>query len=82
MQFLGVALDNPRNIKRFIAEHAMNYPTLQQDAVELAKVYGNKLESLPYTVITGRDGVVLQAHPGALDRDQAILLIQKALPDN
>jgi peroxiredoxin len=80
IQFLGIALDKPREVKRFIAEHGMNYPSLHrgQEAVDLLKLYRNKYGGLPYTVVMGRDGVVLHTHPGVLQREQAEALIRGA----
>jgi peroxiredoxin len=81
VQFLGVALDNARDINRFIARHGMRYPSLHgaQDAIDLSKLYGNKHGSLPYTVVIGRDGVVLHTHAGVLERAQVLAMIRNAL---
>ncbi len=81
VQFLGVALDNVHDVKRFIAKHGMRYPTLHgsQDAIHLSKIYGNPHGSLPFTVVIGRDGRVLHTHAGVLQRAQAQALILKAL---
>ncbi len=81
VQFLGIAVDNPRNINRFIKENGMSYPTLygQQNATILAKIYGNKHGGLPYTVIIGRDGIILATHSGELQRDQLQALLKPAL---
>ncbi len=81
VQFLGVAVDNPRDINRFIKENGMSYPTLygNQDATILAKIYGNKHGGLPYTVIIGRDGKIVATHSGELKRDQLEALLKPAL---
>jgi len=78
LQFLGVALDNPRDVRRFIKASGMSYPTLygDKDAALLSKIYGNKHGGLPYTVIIDRDGAVLSTHLGELQRDQLLTLIQ------
>ncbi len=80
VQFLGVALDHPQDVKRFIKEYGMQYPTLygEKDALDLSKIYGNKYGGLPYTVVIGRDGVVLHTHSGVLNRELAEQLIRNA----
>jgi len=81
VQFLGVAVDNPRNINRFIKENGMSYPTLygNQNATILAKIYGNKYGGLPYTVIIGREGNILATHSGELIRNQLEALLKPIL---
>ena len=78
VQFLGVALDNEENVRRFVIEHGVNYPSLhgQRDAIELSKRYGNSVGALPYTVAVSRRGAVLATHHGVLDESAAKALIE------
>ena len=77
VQFLGVALDSAENVRRFITENAVNYPSLhgQRDAIELGKRYGNSVGALPYTVVVSRDGSVLASHHGLFDESALRQLI-------
>jgi len=79
VQFLGVALDSVENVRRFLDEHGVNYPSVhgEQDAIELSKRYGNRIGALPYTVVVGRDGRVLATHHGILDEAEARRLIEQ-----
>ena len=81
VQFVGVALDPQHAVQRFIKNHGLQYPSLygQQAGTELAKIYGNKYGGLPYTVVIGRDGLVLQTHAGSLNHSQTEQLILDAL---
>ena len=60
LQFIGVAIDDKSAIKDFISELGMpiNYPTLigNEDAIAIAKQFGNEFGVLPYTVIVDRSG--------------------------
>ena len=78
VQFLGVALDDEENVRRFVTEHGMNYPSLhgRRDAIELSKRYGNSVGALPYTVAVSRSGTVLATHHGIFDESAAKALIE------
>src|SRR3989344_2014659 len=67
LQFLGVAIDRPEDVVSYVAEIGMNYPTLVADdnAMELMRSYGNRMGSLPYSVIIDRDGQVVARKLGA-----------------
>lgn len=79
VQFLGVALDDEQNVRRFMAEQRMNYPSLhgERDAIALGKRYGNRVGALPYTVLVAPDGTVLLMHHGILHEDDARRLIER-----
>ena len=73
LQFLGVALEQPEPVRRFVAEYQMNYPVLvgEMDVIRVAEAYGNQVGALPYTVIVGRDGRVAFVQAGPLSTEQA-----------
>jgi peroxiredoxin len=79
VQFLGIALDSQDNVRNFLREHSVNYPSLhgQSDAIELGKRYGNTIGALPYTVAISREGKILVTHHGVLDESTARALIEK-----
>ncbi len=81
LQFLGVALDSPQNVREFMDTHQMNYPSLhgERDAIVASKLMGNRIGALPYTVAIGRDGRVLLMHQGILEQEQAARFIERNL---
>lgn len=70
VQFLGVAIDEPAEVRAFVREHGVNYPTLvgAEDAMAVSQRFGNDLGALPYTVIVDRTGRVAFTHRGALPK--------------
>ena len=57
VQFLGIALDDADNVRRFIAELGLNYPSVygQGDAMQVASAYGNRIGALPLMALNGGD---------------------------
>jgi len=84
LQFIGVALDNAENVRKFADEHKMNYPSLQgqAEAIEIGKTYGNRYGALPFTVIISPQSKVLKTHAGILEFDEAKELIEKFLANS
>ncbi len=70
---IGIALDAADDVEQFIDPMGIDYPVLvaEEEGLELARAYGNRLGVLPYTVVVGRDGRIRAVHPGEIDREQA-----------
>ncbi len=66
LQFVGIAVDQPDKVDRFAKELDLNYPALIGGywAVELSKTLGNHLSALPFTIVIGRDGGVVDTQLG------------------
>jgi len=81
LQFLGIALDDVENVRRFADEQKMNYPSLQgqAEAIEIGKAYGNRYGALPFTVFISPQSKVLKTHAVVLEFDDAKELIEKFL---
>ena len=81
VQFLGVAMDEVDNVRRYIAEMGLTYPTVhgQAEAMTIARAYGNEVGALPYTAVVARDGSITDVHMGELDESSAAALIEAAL---
>jgi peroxiredoxin len=81
VQFLGIAVDDLENVRQFVAEHGLAYPTLhgQLDAIEIGRLYGNSIGALPYTALVDRAGTIANTHAGPLDREKAEALIEALL---
>jgi len=81
LQFLGIAIDDLSNVKDFVDTYAVNYPMLigNEDAIQLAKKYGNRFGALPYTVIINREGTIVHAQAGEMLREKTEKILLKLL---
>ncbi|MGH8581083.1 MAG: TlpA family protein disulfide reductase [Gammaproteobacteria bacterium] len=72
LQFLGIAIDDPRTVREFVPSLRFNYPILvgEQDAIDVAKAYGNLIGALPYTVVVDRKGAIVLTHQGEVSGHQ------------
>jgi peroxiredoxin len=68
LQFVGIALQTPEDVRPFMEEHGVNYPMLagELDVVRVAKAYGNNVGALPYTAVVDRTGRVAFVKAGPL----------------
>ncbi len=81
LQFIGIALQEAEEIRDFIIEFDVNYPSLvgTDDVIKLANKLGNNIGALPYTVIINRDGVISFTRRGPLSKSEAELAIKPLL---
>ena len=81
MQFIGIALQRPDEVREFVSEHKVNYPILagELEVIKLAEAYGNHIGALPYTVIIDRNGQVVHVKPGVLPTEEAETIINRLL---
>ena len=77
LQFVGIALDNPRQVADFVQEFAINYPVLIGgiNESETLRNLGNPGGGLPYTLIYDRDGRLQEKIIGGLDQARLERLI-------
>lgn len=70
VEFVGIAIDNPANVTRFLRQQPVNYPILigEGAAHSLARQLGNPSGALPYTIVLDRDGSIALSHLGRLPR--------------
>ncbi len=66
LQFVGIALDDPKAAAKFATERAINYPILvgDDDVARLMESLGNTIGALPYTVVFDRQGQIVHTHQG------------------
>ena len=85
VQVVGVAVDKPEDVRRFLTEHPLNFPLLiaTPEAIALSKRLGNRLEGLPYTVIFDQQGRRIFGKLGSVSEDElrTRLATLVALPD-
>ncbi len=84
LQFLGVAIDRQEDVARYYVQIGMNYPTLigNDDAIEIMRDYGNRMGSLPYSVIIDRDGQLKARKLGAFRGQELESLLTPILFSN
>lgn len=65
---VGIGMDDPVHVRRFLAAHPVNYPILLGKLAPPSSslLLGNDAEVLPYSVLVGADGRILATHAGAL----------------
>jgi peroxiredoxin len=81
LQFVGIAIDTPDKVRDFMDTYGVNYPMLvgEDDAIEIAKDYGNRFGALPYTVVVDRDSKIRFVQRGELTREAAEQAIARLL---
>lgn len=71
VQFIGIAIDDADKVRAFARRQPLNYPILlgdmQGDA--LSRQLGNRIGSLPYTVVVDAKGEVRDKRFGEYERD-------------
>ena len=68
VRVVGIAVDRPEAVRAFATELGIGYPILLDDLQgSTMRRYGNRIGALPFTVITGRDGIVAYVRLGELE---------------
>jgi thiol-disulfide isomerase/thioredoxin len=70
VEFVGIAVDTPPNVARFLAQVPVAYPILigEGAASNLARQLGDPSGALPYTIVLDRAGNIVLSHLGRLPR--------------
>ncbi len=73
IQFVGIAVDLPDNVRSFMEEIPLNFPNLisETEAMKIAGLYGNSRGALPYTVFINKSGKISYTHTGELEKAEA-----------
>lgn len=81
LQFIGIALQQAEEVRGFIDEFNVNYPSLVggDDVIQVAKRLGNGIGALPYTVIIDRSGMIAFTRRGPLSKSEAESVIKTLL---
>jgi thiol-disulfide isomerase/thioredoxin len=79
LQFVGIAVDDAAKVRQFADEIDLNYPALVggYGAMELSRTLGNQYMALPFTIVVGRDGLIVHTQLGPLNEDKLRQLIGK-----
>ena len=74
VQFIGIAVDDRAAVETFLERTGIkiNYPVLigNDDAIPVAKDYGNETGILPYTAFIDSDGTLRFTHFGSITREE------------
>lgn len=81
LQFIGIALQQAKEVRDFIEEFNVNYPSLvgEDGVIKAAKKLGNDIGALPYTVIIDSNGVISFTRRGPLSKSEAESVIKTLL---
>lgn len=81
LQFIGIALDDPEPVKEFITSHKINYPILmgEDQGTKLAHDLGNIVNTVPFTVIVNKQGLVIKNHMGELTGEELLKIVTPLL---
>ncbi len=74
LQVIGIALDRPEPVLRFVGETGISYPVLlgEEAATRAAEQFGEAFVGLPFSVLAAADGTILAIHTGQVSaRDLA-----------
>jgi hypothetical protein len=68
-QVLGLAIDSPTPVRDFLAKRPVSFPVVLGGlgGTDLARTLGNLNGSLPFTVVVGRDGQIVERKLGILE---------------
>ncbi|MDI9331664.1 MAG: TlpA disulfide reductase family protein [Alphaproteobacteria bacterium] len=71
-QMIGIAIDQPSQIKRFLSQRPVTYPIALggMNGMQLGETLGNPSGSLPYTVVLAADGRLLMSKLGKLSANE------------
>ena len=72
VRIVGIAMDDPAHVRRFLAAHPLDYPILigRLDTPSTSLRLGDTAQVLPYSVLLDADGRVLATHRGPLPQTQ------------
>ncbi|MCW8828551.1 MAG: TlpA family protein disulfide reductase [Gammaproteobacteria bacterium] len=78
---VGITVDTHENAQTFADTMGINYPVLiaEEEGIEIAKRYGNRVGALPYTALLDRRGNIVFTHRSELSLEQAEEALKAAL---
>ena len=81
LQFVGIALQQAEEVRDFIEEYNVNYPSLigGDEVIKIASQLGNNIGAIPYTVMINTEGKIAFTHRGPLTKDEAEAVIKNFL---
>lgn len=79
VQFVGLAIDTQRNVKKFLEKILVSYDLYVPGhaGVNDMRALGNHKAGLPFTLIIGADGDIQHRLLGQIDKQQVASILQK-----
>jgi thiol-disulfide isomerase/thioredoxin len=83
VEVLGIALDEPEAVRKYVAEIGIEYPILLASMSDFAlmRAYGNDRDALPFTVVVDAEGRVHARKLGEYHEAELRADIESALAD-
>ena len=80
-EVIGIAIDNPNAVKKFVESQAIPYPILhgETEASRISTAYGNSLGGLPYSVLVDRQGIIHSSKTGEFKPDDLLTQLRPLL---
>jgi thiol-disulfide isomerase/thioredoxin len=80
VQFIGIAVDDKQAVTDYAAKVSINYPILlaTDNGIDIARQWGNIIESLPFTVIVNPQGKIIHRQLGEMTRTELETIIKVA----
>jgi len=81
VEFIGIAIDDPKEVKEYLVRAPVNYPILigQSGGAQWAADLGNVLQVLPFTAVFDRDGRLVRVKAGPFDRDELVDVLSRII---
>lgn len=69
LQIIGLAIDQPSSVRRFLAQHSLSFPMglAGLTGTELGRSLGNSMAALPFSVLFNAQGRVIAQKMGKLE---------------
>ncbi|HEV3183085.1 MAG TPA: TlpA disulfide reductase family protein [Steroidobacteraceae bacterium] len=78
LEIVGIAVDYRDAVRKYAADHGIDYPVLVGDRGGLAAVSAFGMETvLPFSVFADREGSIVTLKVGELHRDEAELILDR-----
>jgi len=80
-QVIGLAIDDEDSVKDYADTMGMNYPIMAAEltAMEIARLYGNRVNALPFSAFVDREGKIVLTRPGEISKNDTEEIIKKLL---
>ena len=78
LEIVGIALDYPSDVRKYVTEHGIDYPVMvgDQGGLGAARAFGMETV-LPFSVFADRAGQVVALKVGELHKDEAELILDR-----
>ena len=83
IQFLGIAMDDPKDVAKYMQSAGFNYPILISDmneTIRIGQAFDYNFIALPFTLFVSADGKTTKAYTGELKAEKLKNLISAVNP--